>query len=37
MADKVIADVKFNVDDKVNFNADATDKTIVPIIIEVNK
>lgn len=37
MADKIIADVKFNVDDKVNFNADVTDKTIVPIIIEVNK
>lgn len=37
MADKIIADVKFNVDDKVNFNADAIDKTIVPIIIEVNK
>ncbi|MES2132938.1 MAG: C1 family peptidase [Bacteroidota bacterium] len=37
IADKIIADVKFNVDDKVNFNADVTDKTIVPIIIEVNK
>ncbi len=37
IADKAIADVKFNVTDRINFTADVTNKTIVPLIIEVNK
>ncbi len=37
IADQIITDVKFNVDTKISFDADVTDKTIVPIIIEINK
>lgn len=37
IADDLISDVKFNIDNKVNFTANATTKNIVPIIIEINK
>ncbi len=35
--DDLITDVTFNIDNKVNFTANATTKNIVPIIIEITK
>lgn len=37
MADKSISNVRFNVSNKVDFEADVTEKTVVPVIIEINK
>jgi hypothetical protein len=37
IADKTIKDVTFNVDSKVSFKANVGDKTVVPILIEINK
>ncbi len=37
IADKSISDVKFKLNSKVDFEADVTDKTVVPVIIEINK
>jgi hypothetical protein len=37
ITDDLISDVKFNIDNKVNFTANATTKNIVPILIEINK
>lgn len=37
IAPDVISDVQFNVDDKINFQANAAEKSIVPIIIEITK
>ena len=35
--DDLISDVKYIIDNKVNFTANVTTKNIVPIIIEINK
>jgi hypothetical protein len=35
--DDLISDIQFKIDNKVNFEANASSKNIVPIIIEINK
>ena len=37
IADQSIKEVKFEVGSKISFNADVTDKSIIPLIIEINK
>lgn len=37
MEDEIIDDVKFNIDNKINFTAEIKEKNVVPIIIEISK